>query len=154
MQCVLPFFFFFFFLTSLPHHKIFSVFDQDDDQHNPKGQQGGGETQAWRSFLKPGHRLKIDSLTSLTISHWRWQQCVLYRATQAGNYKVTSTGYQMSRKVKDMRALCTVCLPSLSHGTFFLILKASSKQRQHFVQNVAKIKSWPSFCGLAKRGYL
>lgn len=29
-----------------------------------------GEMQAGRSFLKPGHRLKIDSLTSLTISYW------------------------------------------------------------------------------------
>lgn len=93
---------------------------------------GDGETQAWRGFLKPGHRLKIDSLTSLTISYWRWQQCVLYRATQAGSYKVTSTGYQMSHKVKDMRGLCTVCLPSSSHGTFFLISKALPSQ--HFVQ--------------------
>ena len=52
------------------------MFDQDDDQHNPKRSadlRGGGvdgETQAWRSFLKPGHGLEIDSLTSRTISYW------------------------------------------------------------------------------------
>lgn len=94
---------------------------------------GEREAEARRKLFKTRERRgrRIDCLTSPPISWQGRKQRVLCWFARAGSRQVTSAGYQMSRTLKDMRGLYTVCLHRPPRGTFFLDSEALPEQRQH-----------------------